>query len=125
MQKKLHACVAFIRQQKDIRRLLLVQLALVSACAWLGLIIHQLQAAETGLLLLLLAVPLLAAVAVSPLARCWLGSLVPAAGLMFVFSQILPAGWSQGPLFVLMAFGCAALGMQISRRPVGIDDPAD
>ena len=121
MPKKLLAWVFWLHRQRDMHRLLLVQVALAAACLWFGVLIYELQAGVTAQLMLLLAVPQAAMLAVSPSGQRWFRSLVLAAGLMGLCSLLLPAGWFQGSAFVPLAMVCAALGMQVFRQPAGAD----
>lgn len=109
MQKKLD------KGLQGIQRLVLVQLALVAVCLWFGFIMYQLPAGGTDQLLLLLAVPVLAGLAFVPVSLRWIGGVVFAAGLMTLFSHVLPADWFQGPVFVLLAAVCAALAVRVAR----------
>ena len=109
MQKKID------KGLQGIQRLLLVQVALVSACLWFGFIMYQLPAGGTDQLMLLLAVPVLAGLTFASISLRWIGGVSLAAGLMILFSHVLPAGWFQGPLFVLLAAASAALAIRLAR----------
>ena len=112
MQKK------FDKGLQGIQRLLLVQAALASACLWFGFIMYQLPAGGKDQLMLLLVVPVLAGLTFAPISLRWIGGVMLAAGLMTLFSHILPAGWFQGPLFVLLAAVSAAVAIMVARRGV-------
>lgn len=119
MQKKFNACLAGLYLQPGVSRLLLIQLALVAACVWLGLILYQLQDAGGSPLAVMLMLPAVIALALSSASRDWIAGMMLAAGLMYLAGQLIPAAWFQGPGFVLAALASAAAGVGLcrSRRP--------
>lgn len=98
-------------------RLLLVQLALMMVCLWIGIAIHEMQTAATAQVVLLLAVPVLTGLAFFPAGRRWIGALALAGGLMVLLTQLLPVAWLQGPLYILAVLACAALAVVMARPP--------
>lgn len=119
MQKKFNACLASLRPQPGIGRLLLIQLALVAACLWLGMILYLLQDAGGSLLAAVLMPPVATALVLSSTSRNWITGMMLATGLMYLAVQLFPAAWFQGPGFVLVALVSAAGGVGLcrSRRP--------
>ena len=89
-------------------RLLRLQALLLAVCVGLGAVLYGVPPVlATAALVLTVA----AALSVWPVTRHWGLAVLGATGLMYLLATVLPPGWLQGPVFVVLALASAAAGL--------------
>ncbi len=99
-------------------RLLRLQALLLTMCVGLGAMLYGLPPAlATAALVLTLGTML----GLWPIAGHGVSAVLWATGTMYLVATVLPPGWLQGPVFVVLALASAAAGLRLGVNRSGSD----